>query len=87
MHLVHNDMRDPAELGIALQPPQQDACSAVQQPGGRRLAAQRGTTKEKCVFFHKGCHASAFASEAAVTRRVAPGEMFCVTLTLSRRIW
>lgn len=81
MHLVHDDVRDPAELGVALQPPQQDARGAVQQPGGRRLAAKRG--------IHKGCQASVFASAAAAAaaQRVEPGEVFCVTLTLSRRIW
>lgn len=61
MHLVHDDMRDPAELSVALQPPQQDARGAVQQPGGRRLAAQRG--------IHKGCQASVFASAAASRAR------------------
>lgn len=75
MHLVHNDVRDTAELGVALQPPQQDTRGAVQQPGGRRLAAQRG--------FYKGQQGGGFA---AATRDV-PTEMFSVTLTLSRRIW
>lgn len=59
VHLVHNDVRDAAELGVALQPPQQDAGGAVQQPGRRRLAAQREFAKDsrcQCSLLHNEMH-------------------------------
>lgn len=37
VHFVHDDVRDAAELGIALQPPQQHPRGAVQKSGGGAL--------------------------------------------------
>lgn len=71
VHLVHDDVRDPAELGVALQPPQQDARGAVQQPGGRRLAAQRGGSQRMSgVSVRFGSH--------CCCRRTVSGARCCV---------
>lgn len=37
MHLIHNNVRDSSEVCVALQSSEQNACGAVQQPGGRCL--------------------------------------------------
>lgn len=37
VHLIHDDVRHAAELHVALQPPQQHSCGAVQKPGGGAL--------------------------------------------------